>query len=187
MPRSNKDPSRLSRAGTAANALFAQADTNRDGVIDRNEFENVMGGSDPGAKRIDGSYGPASGKSALYSFGDGVPDGTVVNTSRPLYDPIRTTTGVSLEPYPYGGSYRPSTYEPTSALVPSTVGHAPHYTDDIHPEWSRYGAEVRGVGLYYDPHPEIIRREVPGGTHTSTQNVRIRFLQPPPVQQQGVS
>jgi hypothetical protein len=40
--------------------------------------------------------------------------------------------------------------------------------------------------LYQDPNPQIIRRPAPGGQLTYTQNIRIRFLQPPPIPAPGV-
>jgi len=41
--------------------------------------------------------------------------------------------------------------------------------------------------LFQDPNPQIIRRPAPGEALTYTQNIRIRFLQPPPVPPPGVS
>ena len=40
--------------------------------------------------------------------------------------------------------------------------------------------------LFLDPNPQIIRRPAQGGLLTYTQNVRVRFLQPPPVPPPGV-
>ena len=42
-------------------------------------------------------------------------------------------------------------------------------------------------GLYQDPNPEIVRRPAPGGQVTYTQNIKIRFLQPPAIPPPGVS
>jgi hypothetical protein len=42
-------------------------------------------------------------------------------------------------------------------------------------------------GLFQDSNPQVIRRPAPGGSVTYTQNVRVRFLQPPPVPPPGVS
>ncbi|CAF1085682.1 unnamed protein product [Adineta steineri] len=39
--------------------------------------------------------------------------------------------------------------------------------------------------LYQDPNPQIIRRPAQGGPVTYTQNVKIRFLQPPPIPPPG--
>ncbi len=42
-------------------------------------------------------------------------------------------------------------------------------------------------GLYQDPNPQIIRRPSQSGQVTYTQNIKIRFLQPPPIPPPGVS
>lgn len=42
-------------------------------------------------------------------------------------------------------------------------------------------------GLYQDPNPQIIRRPAQGGHVTYTQNIKIRFLQPPAIPPPGVS
>ncbi len=42
-------------------------------------------------------------------------------------------------------------------------------------------------GLFNDPNPQIIRRAAIGGIQTYTQNIRVRFLQPPPIPPPGVS
>ena len=40
--------------------------------------------------------------------------------------------------------------------------------------------------LYIDPNPEIIRRPAQGGNVIYTQNIKLRFLQPPPIPPPGV-
>ena len=42
-------------------------------------------------------------------------------------------------------------------------------------------------GLFRDPDPQIIRRPAAGGVQTYTQNIKVRFLQPPPIPPPGVS
>jgi hypothetical protein len=46
---------------------------------------------------------------------------------------------------------------------------------------------INSQGLYQDPNPEIVRRPAPGGQVTYTQNIKIRFLQPPAIPPPGVS
>jgi hypothetical protein len=67
----------------------------------------------------------------------------------------------------------------------AALSQAANYTSDSNAAWSRYGAEVRGAGLYVDANPQIIRRQAQGGVQTYTQNIRVRFLQPPPVPPHG--
>ena len=164
MPSSYEySPYSSSTGGADGGALFAQADTNNDGVIDRAEFANLVGGSDSGARRVGGAYGLSSYESSSYSSGVG-----------------HEGTGLS-------GRYHSSSYESTGGYDTSAMRQAANYTADSNAAWARYGAEVRGVGLYVDPNPEFIRRETPSGTHTYTQKIQIRYLQPPAVAQQGVS
>ncbi|CAF4281707.1 unnamed protein product, partial [Adineta steineri] len=47
----------------------------------------------------------------------------------------------------------------------------------------RYATDSRG--LFQDSNPQIIRRPAPGGPLTYTQNIRVRFLQPPPIPPPG--
>ena len=49
----------------------------------------------------------------------------------------------------------------------------------------RYPTDAQG--LFQDSNPQIIRRPAPNGNVTYTQNIRVRFLQPPPVPPPGVS
>ena len=42
-------------------------------------------------------------------------------------------------------------------------------------------------GNYQDPNPQVVRRPPACGPQTYVQNVRVRFLQPPPVPPPGVS
>jgi hypothetical protein len=49
----------------------------------------------------------------------------------------------------------------------------------------RYATDAQG--LFQDPNPQIIRRPAVGGVQTYTQNIKVRFLQPPPVPPPGVS
>ena len=42
-------------------------------------------------------------------------------------------------------------------------------------------------GLFRDSNPQVVRRPAPSGPVTYTQNIRVRFLQPPPIAPPGVS
>ena len=134
-----------SKGAADTSGLFAQIDTDGDGVIDRSELANYVAGSS--TNRTGGRYGSSTYESSGYS----------------------------------------TVYESTSGLDASALERAASYTAESNSAWARYGADVRGVGLYYDPNPEVIRREVPGGVQTYTQNIGIRFLQPPPIPSPAVS
>ncbi len=47
--------------------------------------------------------------------------------------------------------------------------------------------ETDAQGNFRDPNPQVIRRPAPGGPLTYSQNIRVRFLQPPAVPPPGVS
>ncbi|CAF4719174.1 unnamed protein product, partial [Rotaria magnacalcarata] len=49
----------------------------------------------------------------------------------------------------------------------------------------KYATDAQG--LFQDPNPQIIRRPATGGVQTYTQNIKVRFLQPPPIPPPGVS
>ncbi|CAF1167209.1 unnamed protein product [Adineta steineri] len=101
------------------------------------------------------------------------------------YEALKRSSGVGSEDIGHSGTYHTHSYEVSSDYDAEALRRAASYTAETDAAWSRYGAEVRGVGLYYDPHPQIIRRQIPGGTHTFTQHIRIRYLQPPPIASAG--
>ncbi|CAF1154133.1 unnamed protein product [Adineta steineri] len=146
-----------SKNSTDADEIFDQVDTNNDGVIDRDELAAIVGG-----KHKSSSY-----ETLRHSSGGGIIDSGSVGYG-----------GVS-------GTYHSTTYEGNNDYDISAISKAASYTAETNAAWSRYGAEVRGVGLYVDPNPEIIRRQIPSGTETYTQHIRIRFLQPPHVASAG--
>jgi hypothetical protein len=78
-------------------------------------------------------------------------------------------------------------FESSNFSSQGAINQAASYTAETNAAWSRYGAEVRGAGLYIDAHPQIIRRQAPTVTQAYTQNIKVRFLQPPPLSPPGVS
>ncbi|CAF4731950.1 unnamed protein product, partial [Rotaria socialis] len=48
---------------------------------------------------------------------------------------------------------------------------------------TQYATDAQG--LFKDPNPQIIRRAAVGGVQTYTQNIKVRFLQPPPIPPPG--
>lgn len=178
-----------------ANALFSQADANKDGSIDRNEFASFVGGAGAlggAAGGAGGGYGGSSYESSSFSssgdagFGGFGGAGGVGGGS---YESSSFSSGAGLDAAALGGgaSFQSSSFESAGGADLSSLSQAASYTAQSNAEWSRYGAEVRGAGLYVDSNPQIIRRQAPGGVQTYTQNIRVRFLQPPPVPPPGVS
>ena len=162
-----------------ADAVFNQADLNKDGQVDLGEFRQFLGqnagganswettslgadaGWSSGASWSAGASGYELGASdvalggaydASYTAGDGLVGGSVADAGY-----------VSDASYAAGGA----AYDESAAAVGQV-----HYAADAQ-------------GLYQDPNPQIIRRANPMGVQTYTQNIRVRFLQPPPVPAPG--
>jgi hypothetical protein len=155
----------------AARAIFNQVDTNRDGGIDRNEFTRWVNGANVGGASNyesssfnSGNYGgdavQAGGYNASASFGGA---GFAGNSS---------SSFESSNNYGVAGQYAAQGLDASSSSFSSQSTQQTYATN--------------AQGLYQDPNPQIIRRPAVGGVQTYTQNIRVRFLQPPPVPPPGV-
>ena len=59
----------------------------------------------------------------------------------------------------------------------------PNYaSEELNPEMD-YETIIRSKELYYDPDPQVIRKTATDNSLIYTQNIKIQFLQPPPVDQ----
>jgi hypothetical protein len=187
-------------AGGATGGLFQQVDANKDGSIDQNEFSNFVGGAG-GAGQVGVGFGGAGGgfesssfESSSYSSTGGalgLDAGLAGVGGASSYELSGLSSGAGFNAGALGGaSYQSSSYESSTGGVGfdvAAVNQAASYTAETNAAWSQYGAEVRAAGLYVDANPQIIRRQAPGGVQTYTQNIKIRFLQPPAVPPPGVS
>ena len=54
-------------------------------------------------------------------------------------------------------------------------------TEELDPQID-YETIIRSKNLYYDPQPEVIRKNMSDNSMVYTQNILVRFLQPPPVE-----
>jgi hypothetical protein len=187
----------------AAKAIFSQVDTNQDGTVDRNEFQQWVSGAGrfsagAGAGQYEASalggagsnFEASSYESSGYSAGGGggaysAESGLAAAGGISSYE----SSGVALDAGAgnFQSSSSSSTFESGAAGFDASVaGQAANYSAESNAAWSRYGAEVRGAGLYFDANPQIIRRQAAGGVQTYTQNIKVRFLQPPPIPPPGV-
>jgi hypothetical protein len=180
--------------GVDVNGIFSQVDTNKDGTIDRGEFSNFVGNQlGGGVGGAGGSYGASSYESSSYSATGGADAGFAGLGGASSFESSGYGAGAGLEAGALGGaSYQSSSFESSSTggavgFDATAVSQAASYTSETNAAWSRYGAEVTGAGLYVDANPQIIRRQAVGGVQTYTQNIKVRFLQPPPVPPPGVS
>ncbi|CAF4467523.1 unnamed protein product, partial [Rotaria sp. Silwood2] len=194
----------------ATKAIFNQVDLNQDGTIDRHEFQHWIG-ADVGA---DGQYSSGvsvgvgvgvgvggaganfesatyessnisslGGGGGSYSVEGGFGDSSFESSS------LTSSTGIDAGGTLIGGP----TFQSSSFKSPITnngyddtgINQADSYTDESNSTWSKYGAEVKGAGLYFDTNPQIIHRPAIGGVQTYTQNIKLRFLQPPPIPPPG--
>jgi hypothetical protein len=161
-------------------AIFNQADTNRDGGIDQQEFNRwaSSGGGSGG--------GSSYGSSASYGsggYGAGAVGGGYGGSSSYESSSFESSTGYGAGAgagYGAGASVRYGVgaagsqgYDASSSSFSSQTAVQKYATD--------------AQGLFQDPNPQIIRRPAAGGVQTYTQNIRVRFLQPPPVPPPGVS
>ena len=55
-------------------------------------------------------------------------------------------------------------------------------TEELDPQFD-YETIIRSKNLFYDPDPQVIRKTPTDNPMVYTQNIMIRFLQPPPVEQ----
>ncbi|UJR13598.1 hypothetical protein I4U23_000611 [Adineta vaga] len=209
---SNYEYSSYSSASTAggaaggfdvAKAIFNQADANHDGTIDRGEFQqwagvaSNAGGSVTGASQFDLNAAGASGNfesSAFESTGyasNGANAAFNGSASASSFEASGYANGATLDASATNGSNfqaSSSTFEASTngaGYDTTAVSQAANYTAETNAAWSKYGAEVRGAGLFVDANPQIIRRPASGGVQTYTQNIKVRFLQPPPIPPPG--
>ncbi|CAF1042188.1 unnamed protein product [Adineta steineri] len=137
-------------------ALFAQADVNHDQRFDLNEFQNFIGATD------------------------------LVSGTRSYSVATESTDSGPI------GSYDSSSYQSSSYESPITDGAL---SDNLAYAEAENGIttqtntvqryETDAQGIFIDPNPQIVRRPAAGGTVAYTQNIRVRFLQPPPIPPPG--
>lgn len=147
----------------AANALFPQADTNNDQRLDLNEFRNRVSASGLGGLGANSGYESSSQSSSYESSATGSALGGDLGYAGAV--------GSNLG---YGG-----------AGYGADLSSANYSSSSQNVAVQRYATNAQG--LFQDSNPQIIRRPAQGGNLTYTQNVRVRFLQPPPVPPPGVS
>jgi len=159
-----------------ADAVFNQADLNKDGRVDLGEFRNFLGQAGGAGSWESSSVGGGAGWSAGWgadasSFESGAA-GVAVGGA---YDASYGVSGGLV-----GGGFASSSVVDAGFVAggassydaPAASAASVHYATDAQ-------------GLFQDPNPQIIRRANPMGVQTYTQNIRVRFLQPPPVPAPG--
>jgi hypothetical protein len=143
---------------SGANALFNALDVNADGVIDRNEFSQLLGGVTYATDASSGYDVTNLYSSGAYGAGYG---------GSASYDSSASYGAGSSAAY---GASAAQVYDASSFA--SSGGGVQVYATDAQ-------------GLFQDPNPQVIRRPAASGVQTYTQNIAVRFLQPPPVPPHG--
>ena len=171
----------------AARAIFNTVDTNRDGTIDRQEFQQFVGSA--------GSAGGAGGYGASWGGSYGSDIG-LAGSSSSVFESSGSYGSGAYGSGAFGAEYAGAGYSGASSYDLSSAGYGAggavigggNIGYNAGAAYSSQSAQVYATdaqGLYQDPNPQIIRRPAPGGVQTYTQNIRVRFLQPPPVPAPG--
>ncbi|CAF1654341.1 unnamed protein product [Adineta ricciae] len=213
-------------------AVFNQADLNKDQRLDFNEFRNLIAqslgagsannfaGSATGANQYssssyetsshaaygetnaaNGSFGSSAviGGASLNEAGNVGCEASYSSYERASFTPtsgidvngfdVNTSGGVGGYDASSSTSYAAGGLETSSA---SAVGYSGETAGASASTFETTGSQnqlqingANGQNLYQDPNPQIIRRPAQGGPVTYTQNVKIRFLQPPPIAPPG--
>lgn len=179
---------------------FNQADLNRDGVLNSGEFGNFLGQRGIGNGASYGSNGGFTGgyeSSSSYQSTTGGYGATGGYGGANGYgsNGFSGSSGYESSGVSGGAGYGSSGYDASGASGTLGYGSAGLTGDAAYNSSSSQYSSSTAVqsyptdsrGLFQDNNPQIIRRPAPGGNLTYTQNIRVRFLQPPPVPPPGVS
>jgi hypothetical protein len=184
-----------------SNSIFDQADTNRDGRLSRDEFRDLLTrnstygtgtanfsvGNDFNNLETGGGYRSSTFQSSSY---DTSTSGGAVGADLGYID-----AGYGLPAYE-SSSYRSSVGNIGGNLgnVNVSGGAGISGTDSASTNYSSVSRsssvqqyETDAQGNFKDSNPQVVRRPAPSGPVTYTQNIKVRFLQPPAVPPPGVS
>ncbi|UJR14835.1 hypothetical protein I4U23_001820 [Adineta vaga] len=173
----------------SADAVFNQVDANHDGSVSRDEFKDFL---------VRNSISGASTSNYPYTYRS-----SVYETSTNGTNGVVGGFGVDLG---YNGpGYGATTYESSSfnssagsvngdaanlnvvgtAGLSSTDAASTTFSSESRSSIVQQQYETDAQGNFKDSNPQIVRRPAPNGPVTLTQNIRVRFLQPPPVPPPG--
>jgi hypothetical protein len=183
-----------------ARAIFNQADTNKDGAIDQSEFSQWASGGLAGGAGAGAGFGGASSYESYSSSGYGAGAGANFGgagfggSSYESSASYGAGLGGGLAAGVGGAAYDSSSYS-AGYGAGAGAGFGASYSAgaglDTATSYSAQQTAVQSTwptdaqGLFIDNNPQIIRRPAAGGVQTYTQNIRVRFLQPPPVPPPG--
>lgn len=166
---------------STADVLFKEADENSDGYISETEFRNFL------TRNSRASIVPPD-FSVINGLNNAGTRGNAQNSSfyqrATSYDISKTAGDATIG----GGEFLSTDYGNTSNMTNAAINR----TISGNSTASQSSAVVQqyetdAQGNFKDSNPQVIRRPTPGGQTTYTQNIHVRFLQPPPVPPPGVS
>jgi len=192
----------------ATTSEFNQADVNHDNRIDAGEFRNFLsthgvGTGGASGAGFQGAYGAGS-ELALGAGGAGGYESSSSYSASSTNYGAGADAGFGAAGLAGGAGYGASGFSSESSYGAAGLAGGAGYgagaagygaTDASYNASSsnfssssstavqQYATDAQG--LFQDSNPQIIRRPAPGGVQTYTQNIRVRFLQPPPIPPPG--
>ena len=139
-------------------SAFFCSDTNHDQRLDLNEFRNLIAQNLGPDTAIE--QFPTTSYHSSNSFGE----------NSAVYNDLG---GINVSPHEGGTGDAMGRISAASSSIEVNNGQLQYPTN--------------AQGLFQDPNPQVIRRPAPEGPVTYTQNIKIRFLQPPAIPPPGVS
>ncbi|UJR15043.1 hypothetical protein I4U23_002016 [Adineta vaga] len=169
-------------------AIFAQADANNDGRIDRNEFQNWATGGYTG--NTGGGLTSSTYESSSFQSANGGIDaaqilaasgntGLAGQSSASGYEAsFSSHSGIETA----GGQLNGNAATASASSIELAQSGSGTIESSSAQQISQF---TSSAGLYNDPNPQIIRRAAVGGAVTYQQKILVRFLQPPAVPPPG--
>lgn len=181
----------------SSNSAFDQADINRDGSLSQNEFRNFIVRNSVASNDVNnlglgaaGGYGASSLRSSTYEASS--TGGLGGNLS---YNGLGVGGAGGYGSSAYESSYRSSVgnvggdfgninVAGTAGLSAADAASANFSSSSQSTSVQQYQTDEQGN--FKDPNPQVVRRPAQGGPLTYSQNIKVRFLQPPAAPPPGV-
>jgi len=182
---------------SSADAAFAEADLNRDGYLSEGEFRNFIArnstvGNDFNNLGAGSGYGSSGFRSTVYdaSTSGGGLGGNVAYNATGLGGAGYGSSSYESSSYRssvgnIGGDAANFNLVGTAGIATNDAASASFASSSEASSFQQY--ETDAQGNFKDPSPQVIRRPAQNGPLTYSQNIRVRFLQPPAVPPPGVS
>jgi hypothetical protein len=181
----------------STNTAFDQADINRDGYLSEGEFRNFVRnsviGNDINNLGVNNGYGASSFRSSAYESATGGGDagfgGNLAYNASGLGGAGYGSSSYEESSYRssvgnIGGDVANLNIAGTAGISAADASSASFSSASQSTSFQKY--ETDAQGNFKDSNPQVIRRPAQNGPVTYSQNIRVRFLQPPAVPPPGV-